>query len=484
MAGQPLSHVVLDVLGVTLLLVSLALPWNQLEDTTGVWWALLAVLVSTLTVAVPYVVALGLVPGLTAVQGRLLSLFGAVPVVLATVLTLVLSVPRADDPDYGVGSAVAVALFGVLLLALPRGAAPGDAALLSRALPLVAGLALAAAVLTSLATFVAAVVVGGDGLEATVLTRNSDLGSSIAASALFDDGEVAAVLLLLAVTFQALVVLGLPLRLVLGGRGPGRRLLAVVGLSALAALLFNSRNVDDLGAGGSIFLNYGVATYLTPVAGLTLLLAATALALNPAVRAGSAAADQAVEWVETARGAMLLAVGGALGLAVFLIAIVVQIAMFDGDLDIPAGLFVGLFFALLAAVAAGLSLPALASHAPRGPVALSLAAATLALGLVAVLAASQAGEGDGVNSVVTYPVLAGLFVMPGLAIFALTAPPSVRARFGSMMPNLTPAAGAAGTAVPPMPSGPAGPPAPPAPPGSPGSVMPPGPPAPPAPPVG
>ncbi|TYL45614.1 zinc ribbon domain-containing protein [Nocardioides sp. BGMRC 2183] len=115
---------VLDVVAVVTLFVSLALPWNldsgQIVEANEHWWVVLSVLLACAGVAVPYLGLLG-VRQVTPPLSLLIKAGACVPLALSVFFVLLFEMINIAEPlEGGVGTGVVGAVFGLVLVLLPR----------------------------------------------------------------------------------------------------------------------------------------------------------------------------------------------------------------------------------------------------------------------------------------------------------------------------------------------------------------------------
>ena len=288
-AGWPVSDYVRDGVALVALLTALNMPWDLRGDSSDRWWVIIAILVSAASLAVPYIGRAGLIPGWTRQHLRLTKLAMFVPMLASVLAGLVNELIHVGDSfDGGVGSGVAVALFGGVMAVSPRAADeepnhPAD--------PLWVGLtktSVVGALLLGIATFGAFFIedLTGDGY-------------------LLDDiPTLLAIVLAFPVMFA--VVAGAPGVGTVSLRVPSRRVFVVVGATVLTAAVMATSN-DGAGLIGA----NRAEKWDTPVAGLFVLAAATALATCwPMHRITNAGVSAPAGWLATARLAVTVSGAG------------------------------------------------------------------------------------------------------------------------------------------------------------------------------
>jgi hypothetical protein len=131
-AGIPISDYVRDILAATLLLVSLALPWDFGHDATGRIDVVLITVLSVLSLLLPYLSRVGVFPPTWNPEKlRIARLLANAPYILLVLIYLLIDVvsgfgPGAPVGGAGLGAAAWLGLAGALLAAQPREAEMTD----------------------------------------------------------------------------------------------------------------------------------------------------------------------------------------------------------------------------------------------------------------------------------------------------------------------------------------------------------------------
>lgn len=137
-AAITIGDYVRDALALLLLLVSLGLPWDLEDGATGKVYVILVTLLSIISLSLPYLKAVAVIPpSLAPAQQRLARLVANLPYVVVVLVTVVLAYlgdTEVSGLQYGngVGVGVAVGLAGALLAAQARSSeqdAAGDGGL-------------------------------------------------------------------------------------------------------------------------------------------------------------------------------------------------------------------------------------------------------------------------------------------------------------------------------------------------------------------
>ncbi|MBD5787939.1 hypothetical protein IF650_17405 [Cellulosimicrobium terreum] len=393
-AGIPVSDFVRDGVAALLLLVSFALPWSLDGRASGKVDVVLITLLSLLSLALPYLARIGVLPATWTVHStRRARLLANAPYGVLVAVYLVIDVLGGldvIDTRGGLGPAVALGLAGAVLAAQPRQCELGpddedrdvtDSWL--RILVVLAGVLVVTVLLTVVLTIVS-------------------LG-----------GGLAFVLQVLLNAVLVLALAGLP---VLGTwkRAEGARL-TLVSLGLLVALAFL------LGSGGGFL--FSIESTHAGAFGLVLVPALAAVAAAPAVRRAMVAEQPTTSWVAVAVRALDLA------------AVVAGYIALSGVITLVSGLsgasvVLSLVLGVLAAAVALVARRSLARDAANGRLlALGGAGAVALLGIVLLVVVS-----GGV------PNLLLAFGLPLLVVYALVVPAEVREYFAENRPGATAAA--------------------------------------------
>ncbi|MCX6397345.1 MAG: hypothetical protein NTV23_12725 [Propionibacteriales bacterium] len=395
-AGLALTDVARDLGALVLLFGALALPWDVesqgLGDGSDRWWVVVATIVSALSVGVPYLVRLELVPGWGAPQSRLVKWVAAVPYLVGVLAVLVNHLIHVNDNFEGIlGPGVGVGLAGALLAAQVRGFDEEPTGVADGAWR----------------TALFAVLGGG-----TVLVALTALVSMA-----LDFGDVVSVPFLLGYTVLLLgsyvVVVVLPFVGFLSGGREWGRVLAVVGFSIVTTQFLG-------GASDSEPLFAATGEGLKDVFGVFLVAAGTALLVSRPIQRRLLVQPPIESWVSTARRAStVLAVALGVSAAGRLLVLVAG--------DTTTGTEVVALVLLVLGAAVGVVVGALLGGDPdrARPVVVGLAGGVLLLAVVEI-AVARSGEW---GYLVTPAEAVGWFAMPGLVLFSLLYPQEIRATF-------------------------------------------------------
>lgn len=414
--GVPVGDYVRDAVAVFCLFAALAMPWDlPANDGADRWWVVLAVLVSVASLALPYLGRSQVVPGWTPQVVRLLKLAANAPFAACVVAALVNELVNVSEPlSGGIGTGVAMGVAGATLAVQPRQADedPGhrDDPTWLLATNVLTGAAAVAVLIAFAAHF--------------VHDQTEDFGYLLEDAMLF-------VYVVLGVPVAALVSITWPAIASLGGSAAWRRVFAAVGASVLVAALFSLA-----GDGDGVFTALAVEKWHSPVGGTVLVAAAAALAVSrPAQRRAASLEAAATGWIRTAVTALQVA---AATLAVAAATVAVGMIAAE-EVEAPAVVVVVL---LLVSAGIGLAVVGMLAQVQRTrSTAVGLLAVQL---LLAVITLAVAGAQDvyfGVVVDTSYGfglqasgwAVAMWFTLPGLALFALVGPGSVRSALGPLV---------------------------------------------------
>lgn len=418
-AGMPVSDMVRDVAALVLLFSALAMPWDATEDGSGRWWVILATIISALSVAVPYLVTMRLVPGWTGAQSRLVKLVCFVPYAGAVVAALVHELMNVGEEqtlayyqgytgfvsavEGGFGPAIVVGLVGALLALQarssdlePTGAADG-------------------------AWRTAVFVLIGGGIAVVTLTALIAMATSFGDVLLYSDSagvEDGPVVLVLGIFLGAIVsfalVLVLPFVGFLNGGREWARVLAVTGFAIVA-----SAYLGGLGDESEPLFS-ATLERIRGLFGVFLVAAGIALLVSRPVQRRLASLPPIQSWVQTARHACtVLAVG--LGLSA-----VARLLTTIGADEVGGTTIVSIVLSFVAAGAAFVVSAQLAGNPDQArKVVVAIVGGILVLAVVAI---AVGRGGDGYGSIEPAEVV-GWFAMPGLILWALLVPKEIRETF-------------------------------------------------------
>ena len=165
--GVPVADFVKDGAAALALLVALGQPWDWSSDANDHWWVVISLLLALVGLGVPYLMASRVVPTFTPQASLVTKLLLAAPLLVSTLVALVMDLTTIGDDsslgafggyggyEGGMGLAIALGLGGAALMAQPRRHEEATGLLAEQAWR-TAGLAAAvAALVVSVATFVA-----------------------------------------------------------------------------------------------------------------------------------------------------------------------------------------------------------------------------------------------------------------------------------------------------------------------------------------
>ncbi len=412
--GWPVSDYVRDAGAAIALFCTFGMPWEISVDPKAgnQWWVVIAILLSLVSLAVPYVAKAGVVPGWGPQHYRLTKLGLNLPLLLSVLAAVLFElIHLGDDFEGGLGSGIAMALTGVALAVQPRAAeeAPdhSDDRLWNGLARAVVAASVGLTVLLYLGWFLHGAV--GDDVD------------------IFDPftGFLA---LTVAFLLIPLALVGYPASMLLLGApsAAGRRVLATVGFSVVVIALFalasdrqglffwaDTEKWDGVG-GGQI-----------PGGGGLLLGAAAALVVSRAQQRATQTPDAVGSWTATVSAALQVSAAGSA-----LTAIAVLLIMIDADVE--GGPVVTIVLLLAATGAAAFGLTLLGDLRKNRVVLLGVLGGIAVVGLV-VLGINNSGDTAGYVLLNNGYAVAAWLALPGLAAYALTVPAQVRTTLGPLV---------------------------------------------------
>ena len=404
--GVPVADFVKDGAAALALLVALGQPWDWSSDANDHWWVVISLLLALVGLGVPYLMASRAVPTFTPQASLVTKLLLAAPLLVSTLVALVMDLTTIGDDSFlgafgsyasydgGMGLAIALGLGGAALMAQPRRHEEATGLLAEQAWRTAALAAAVAALVVSVATFVAGSIALADG--------------GYVSGATFWTVWIASNLVL------PTLFLALPLVALLRGSAGGRRTFAVLAWGVVLVTLVAEPDGSGAVTGSQ------VEGWASPAGGVWLLALAGALLLSrPSVRRTQD--DEVGGWLATVQVSLATAAALALGAAVLLLLVMTMFEMFPGVVIALTLMYLGV------AVAAGVAASMGANLAMR--VAVSAAAAVaIVLGVVmwAVVASSDAASIAQAQFTARDVVI--LFALPALALYALWVPVAVRAQ--------------------------------------------------------
>jgi hypothetical protein len=401
-AGLAAADLVRDVAALFLLFGALSLPWDATHQASGRWFVVIATVISALSLAVPYVVAMDVVPGWGRPQVRLVKLAAAVPYLLCVFVVLINElIHLSDDFEGGIGGGLTVGLAGVLLAAQSR-AIDDDPTGASDALWRTVSVGLI-----------------GVGVVATTVSSLIYFVTNVGDTSSFGDqnGTLLLVGVLVLVIASYVVVVGLPLFGLLSGARESARVLTTVGF-VIAAVLFLDGADDSPDAVFSTGLFF--VEKLKDVIGPFLVVAGTSLLVSRPAQRAMSALGPVTSWVKTAQNACVV-LGAGLGAAAL-----GRLVLLLGAGDVESGAVVQLILTVLAAAAGLVAAQLLGGDARQArPVVVAIMGATILVGIVSITVA-RSGDASGV---LVPAEVVGWFAMPGVALYALLIPEPVRNAF-------------------------------------------------------
>jgi hypothetical protein len=406
-AGLSVPDLLRDGAALLFLFGALALPWDGAHDGSGRWWVVIAVIISAASLAIPYVVAAGVIPGWGGAQVSLAKLACAAPLAVSVVAAVVNELIHVNDeglafafvPGIGglglpgiIGAGVGVALAGALFSAQPRAIedVPSNSTLaLWR--PLAIWLIGIGAVMLAVTTLIGfATNVGDSGVDSVAQLIGILLMAQIA----------------------TVVVVLLPLLPTVSGSLEWARVLGTVGVVVILVQFFTGASDNPL------FLGLGFER-LKDGAGVFLIAGGAAGVLARPWSTFLRSLDPVESWVRTAANACALA---SAGLAVSAMGRV--LVMIGGD--VTANDVVVVVVMLLAAAAFLAARALIGSNADQSrPVVVGILGGIL---LAAIVAIAVGRSSDTSDYVMTAEAVAW-FGMTGLALWSLLAPAPIRAAF-------------------------------------------------------
>ncbi len=427
--GWPISDFVRDGAALFCLFGTLGMPWHIEAEYKGgeQWWVVIAVLLSVVSVAVPYVAKARVVPAWGPAHFRLLKLGLNVPFlasVLAALIDELINVGELGEGGLGVG--IAMGLAGCALAVQPRQAdeEPGhaDDPLWNNAARLTA----VAAPAVGLLTFLGYIVddVAGDGV-------------------LFDQ-PLGFLALFLVTVAMMLVVVGWPAVGLFGGSPAWRRVFATAAFTVLVVGLFSLASDGDGLFTWPPFEKWNGAA---GIGGTFVLGAAAGLAVSRAQERRTSGVLAPLDgWLRTARAAVM--VSGA-GSGVAALALLVGIVNSD---DVEASAVVATLMVVAIGAAAGVAMTMLSDPGRNRVVVLALLGAEVVVGFIAMgiingeevaLGPVRLPDAELIGATaLTFPitgwVVAAWVTLPALAAYALMVPPEVRAALGPLVQQRQP----------------------------------------------
>lgn len=428
--GWPVSDYVRDAVAAFALFATLGMPWDLNDEPEFSyldvfnhagerWWVVIAVILSVLSLAVPYLAKAGAVPGWSAQHYRLTKLALNAPLLLSVVVGLVLELVHiGDDASGGIGSGVAVALGGVVLALQPRAAeeAPGHSD--DRLWNKIARVLYVAAPVVTVVLFLLWLLHGvvGDG------------ESELAGTLDIFDPVTFFLALLVAFLLLPLALVGYPAyQLTFGARSEAwRRVLATVGATvALCSLFALASDHDGLLYWTEVEKWNGYLGGVFPGPGALLLGAAAAASVSRAQQRATAGPDPVSSWQATIAAALQLSAAGSALLAVATLLLMV-------DDNVGGGPITVIVLLLVATGAAGFGLTLVGDLRKNRLVLLGLLAGIAVVGFV-VLGVNNADDTGPFTALNTGYAVAAWLALPGLAAYALTVPAAVRSALGPLV---------------------------------------------------
>lgn len=402
--GVPVADFVKDGAAALALLVALGQPWDWSSDANDHWWVVISLLLALVGLGVPYLMASRVVPTFTPQASLVTKLLLAAPLLVSTLVALVMDLTTIGDDETlgglspgfegGLGLAVALGLGGAALMAQPRRHEEATGLLAEQAWR-TAGLAAAvAALVVSVATFVAGSIALAD--------------SGYVSGATFWTVWIASNLVL------PTLFLALPLVALLRGSAGGRRTFAVLAWGVVLVTMVAEPDGSGAVTGSQ------VEGWATPAGGVWLLGLAGALLLSrPSVRRTQD--DEVGGWLATVQVSLATAAALTLGTAVVLLLVMTMLEMFPGVVIALTLMYLGV------AVAAGVAASMGTNLAMR--VAVSAAAGlAIVLGMVMWVVVASSDAASIAQAQFTARDVVILFALPALALYALWVPPAVRAQ--------------------------------------------------------
>lgn len=423
----PVTDYVRDAGALFCAFATLGMYWNLGGSTFGAvaekggdhWWVLVSVLLTAVSVVVPYVGKAQLVPGLTPQHHTLTKLGLNAPMAVSVLVAVVNELVHVgDDFEGGVGVGVGMGLAALVLAVQPRAAEEDPARPTDTTWPAITRSVILASVGLTVLLWVTWLIHG-------IVDSGVDL---------FGDPLTLVVRLVGMVGLCALVVCYPAVMAVIDG-GPGwRRILGTVGFTVLVVALLAGRG-DGLFTFPFIDKWYGAIGGAFP-AGATLLLgAAAALALSrPSLRAGARSTAPLAGWVDTVRSSLLITTG-----ASTLFALALLLSMIAAD-DVGAAGIVAVVLAVACGGAAAFGLTLVSQAGRHRLLLLGICAGLVVVGFVVMGVVNGADLGlgllgpEGTWTANSGWIVAAWVTLPLLCAGALTVPRAARAAFGPLLP--------------------------------------------------
>jgi hypothetical protein len=427
--GWPVGDYVRDAAALFCLFATLGMPWHiEIDDKASEqWWVVIAVLLSVLSLAVPYVAKARVVPMWGPAHFRLLKLGLNVPFLASVLAAIINELIKVGEPfEGGLGIGIAMGLAGCALAVQPRQADEDPAHLDDRFWSRLGTITAIAAPVVAVLSFVGYLI------------------DDIADQGVLFDEPLGFVALLLLTVVMMLAVMGWPVIGYVGGSPAWRRVFAtvaftvvVIGLFALASdgdgLFFWPPFEKWNGAAG-----FGGTFVLGAAAGLSVTRAQE--------RRASGTVPPLDGWLRTARAAMKVSAAGS-GVA----AIALVIGIVNND-EVEASAIVATVMVVLVGAAAGVALVMLSDPGKNRVLVLGLLGAEVVVGFIAmgILNGEEVALGPvrlpdaelvGTGALIfpiTGWIVAAWVCLPVLAAYALTVPREVRAAFGPLVQQRPP----------------------------------------------
>lgn len=475
--GWPISDYLRDAGAAFALFATLAMVWDARDEANDQWWVIIGVLLSVLSLAVPYLAKAAIVPGWHRRHFQLTKLALNAPLAAGVLAAVINELINVDNPtDGGLGTGIGMALAGLALAVQPRHADEDPSATADRRW-------------TSLTVYAIYASIGVTVLMTFTWLVHGAVSDDIQ---LFDDFMFFVLLVVSMVAVPAIAVLWPAFRAA-GGTAPWRRVFVTSAFTVLVIALLAGTDPDGWFTFSQGDKWYG--SYLYPPTGTLLLGLAAALAVSrPQLRSTEAAdtADPIGGWMRTLAAALTVS---AITSGVFAVSIL--LGMIAGE-NFDGGGIVVMVLSVVAAAAALFGTTLVAHPARHRVLLLGVLGGLVLLGLVLLGVINGADVGQVTYDEETFEisgvawvvdsgwVVAAWISLPVLAAYALTVPEPVRAAFGPVLPppsaqppapTSTPSAASSAAS-----SAPSTPPPPPPPPSTPPPPPPSTPPPPPPPP--
>jgi hypothetical protein len=421
--GWPVGDYLRDGAALFCLFATLGMPWHIEADYKGgeQWWVVIAVLLSVLSLALPYVAKSRLVPAWTGTHFRLLKLGLNVPL-LASVLAALIDelVNVGEIAEGGIGVGIAMGLAGCALAVQPREADEDPAHADDRLWNDLGRLAAVAAPAVGVLTFLAYVV------------------DDIAGDAVLFDESLGFLAVALLTVVMMLVLAGWPAVGMFGGSPAWRRVFATVAFTVLVVGLFSLASDGD---GLFFWPPYERWKGAAGFGGTFVLGAAAGLVVSRAQERRTNGLPPVDGWLRTARSAVMVS-GTASGVA----ALALLVSIVNSD-EVESSAVVALVLVVGAGAAVGVALSMLADPGRNRVVVLGLLAGEVVLGFIAMGLIN--GEEVALGPVrlpdvglvgatafafpITGWIVAAWVCLPALAAYALTVPREVRTALGPLV---------------------------------------------------